>query len=90
MAHINIVRTHSQSHDEILATAESIAKDMSAHFGIRYHWEDERIIFDRPGVKGHIDVLPDEIRIKAQLGLLLAAMKSPIENEVHKQLDKLL
>lgn len=90
MSQINIVRPHSQSHDEILATAEAIAEDMSTQFAIRYHWEDERIIFDRPGVKGHIDVLPDEIRIKARLGLLLVAMKGPIETEVHKQLDKLL
>lgn len=90
MSRINIVRTHNQSHEEILETAQSLANDIGERFGIRHHWEGDRIVFDRPGVSGHIDVLESEIKIAAKLGMMLLAMKGPIEHEVNKQLDKLL
>ena len=62
--------------------------DLAKKFGINYGWEDEVIHFERPGVNGTIQVQDTELRIQANLGLMLMILKRPIELEIVRYLEE--
>jgi putative polyhydroxyalkanoate system protein len=88
MATLSIIKNHHLSHDAAKAAAEKVAQDLRARFDVTYAWEGDRIRFERPGITGALVVTKDQVRLDAQLGFLLSALKSSIEREVHKEFDK--
>ena len=88
MSGIDIHAHHSMDHQQALEAADELAADLSEKFGIDYHWDAEKIHFERPGVHGEISVSDDEIRIQAYLGFLLTMMKGPIEQEIVRYLHE--
>ena len=89
MSTIDISRSHSLDHAHAREAAESLAKDLSEQFDVDYTWEGDTLRFKRSGVKGHMDVLPAELKVHLELGLMLRPFKSRFESEIHSQLDKL-
>jgi len=88
MSTIDIHAYHNLSHDEALTAADDLSRDLAEKFGIDYGWEDEVIHFERPGVHGQILVQETELRIQANLGLLLMMLKGPIEQEIVRYLKE--
>ena len=86
MSYIDMHARHSMSRDEAQAAADDLAADLARKFDIDYGWEGDHIHFERPGVNGHITVREREIRIQAQLGLMLMFLKPQIENEITRYL----
>lgn len=87
MSNIDIHATHRLGHAQALAAAAALSRDLAEKFNIDYHWEDEVIHFQRPGVRGRILVREDELSIQAQLGLMLMLMKDSIEQEITRYLE---
>ena len=85
---IDIHAFHKLSHEEALNAADELSIDLAKKFGIDYGWEDEVIHFERPGVNGQILVQESELRIQANLGLLLMMLKTPIEQEIIRYLEE--
>jgi len=83
---IDIHAYHTLSHEEALNAADELSIDLAEKFGIEYGWEDEVIHFERPGVNGQILVKETELRIQANLGLMLMMLKTPIEQEIRRYL----
>lgn len=88
MSTIDIHAHHTLSHEEALQAADELSSDLAEKFGIDYGWEDEVIHFERPGVSGRILVQDSELRIQADLGLLLMMLKGPIEQEIFRYLKE--
>ena len=88
MAALSITRKHRLSHAAAKAAAEQVAQDLRARFDLAYTWEGDRIQFQRPGLTGALAVGKNEVRLDAELGFLLSALKPAIEREVHKEFDK--
>ena len=88
MSTIDIHAFHTLSHEEALNAADELSIDLAKKFGIDYGWDDEVINFERPGVSGQIQVQENELRIQADLGLLLMMLKSPIEQEIIRYLEE--
>jgi putative polyhydroxyalkanoate system protein len=85
---IDIHAHHTLSHEDALQAADELSADLAKKFGIDYGWEEEVIHFERPGVNGQIVVQDSELRIKAQLGLMLMMLKGPIEQEIFRYLKE--
>jgi len=85
---IDIHAFHNLSHEEALNAADELSIDLAKKFGIDYGWEEEVIHFERPGVNGQILVQETELRIQANLGLLLMMLKTPIEQEIIRYLKE--
>ena len=85
---IDIHAFHTLSHEEALNAADALSIDLAKKFGIDYGWEDEVIHFERPGVNGQILVQESELRIQANLGLMLMLLKTPIEQEIVRYLEE--
>ena len=86
MSYIDMHARHSMSRDEAQTAADELASDLARKFEIKYGWEGDHIHFERPGVNGSITVREKEIRIQAQLGLMLMFLKPQIENEITRYL----
>lgn len=88
MSSIDIHAHHTLSHEDAMAAAEELSRDLSEKFSIDYGWEDEVIHFERPGVHGQILVMETELCIQAQLGFMLMMLKGPIEQEIMRYLEE--
>ena len=88
MSTIDIHAYHNLSHEEALNAADELSQDLAEKFGINYGWDEEVINFERPGVHGQILVADSELRIQANLGLMLMLLKEPIEQEIERYLQE--
>ncbi|WP_165856156.1 polyhydroxyalkanoic acid system family protein [Marinobacter sp. JSM 1782161] len=90
MSSIDINRRHSLDHDHAREAAEKLAQELSQQFDVNYSWEGDTLQFKRSGVKGHLNVTPDELQVHLELGMMLRPFKSRFEQEINGQLDKLI
>jgi putative polyhydroxyalkanoate system protein len=89
MPTIAIVRSHALSHKAAKEAAQRVVDDLRARFALDYAWDGDDVAFERPGVSGRLHVGKDEVALEVKLGLLLGALKSTVEREIHQQLDEL-
>jgi len=87
MSTIRISAIHHLDHADAQQAADDLARDLAEKFGIEYGWDEDVIYFERPGVQGNIAVGEREIRITAQLGLMLIFLKDRIEDEIRAYLQ---
>jgi putative polyhydroxyalkanoate system protein len=88
MPKIDIHRPHHLSTSEARAVVDKVAARMQEKFGMEGHWQDDTLLFSRPGVSGSIAVGNDAVRVKAELGLMLAPLKGMVEQEIRRKLDE--
>jgi putative polyhydroxyalkanoate system protein len=87
MSTIDVCAHHQMDHEAAQQAADDLASDLARKFDIDYGWDEDVIYFERPGVSGSITVGASEIRITAQLGILLMMLKGRIENEIRHYLQ---
>lgn len=88
MPTIDIHAHHNLSHEDALKAADELSCSLAEKFDIDYGWDDEVINFERIGVNGQIFVHDNELRIQANLGIMLMMLKGPIEQEIYRYLEK--
>lgn len=88
MPKIDIRRPHQLSIAEARAVVDQVAARMHEKFGMDGRWQDDTLLFSRPGVSGSIAVGSDAIQVKAELGLMLTPLKSMVEQEIRRKLDE--
>ncbi|MBK8971973.1 MAG: polyhydroxyalkanoic acid system family protein [Hahellaceae bacterium] len=89
MSVIEVSRPHNLDKSHAVKAADDLAKSLSDQFSVHYSWEGEQLHFKRSGVKGQLEVNPNTIHVRIELGLLLRPFKDRIEQEIHKHLDHL-
>ena len=88
MATISISRKHKKSLPEARAAVDRVAKGIAAKFQVSHEWDGNTLHFSRPGVDGHIALGKGTVSVEAQLGFLLMMIKSSVEDEIERYLDK--
>jgi putative polyhydroxyalkanoate system protein len=88
MPSIDIHRPHRLPLSEARAVVEKVAARMHEKFDLEGRWQGDTLHFSRPGVNGQIAVSADAIRVRAELGLLLAPLKGMVEQEIRRKLDE--
>ena len=88
MASIDIQHPHSKSPAQARKAVEGVAKKLAERFDMDYGWDGDTLNFSRSGVDGKIALLADKLRVTANLGFLLSAMKGPIEAEIRRVLSE--
>lgn len=90
MSTIDISHAHSLPADKARSAIEEVARKLEERFDMSSRWEGETLRFSRSGVDGAIELLPSQVRVTAELGFLLSAMKGMVESEIQRVLaDKL-
>lgn len=85
---IDIRRAHKRSVKSAKAAVEHVADDIAQEYGIAHHWDGDKLLFDRTGVKGHIAVAKADVHVRIELGFLMGALKPMIEREIERRLDE--
>ncbi len=88
MASIDIQHPHSKTPAQARKAIEGVAKKLAERFDMEYGWHGDTLTFSRSGVDGKIALLADKLRVTANLGFLLSAMKGPIEAEIRRVLSE--
>ena len=87
MPDIEIRRTHGVTLQDARAAAERIAAELEQRFGLRGEWQGDTFNFKRSGLAGFLKVSGEDLHLSVSLGLLLKAMREPIERAVVNKLD---
>ena len=86
MSSIDIRHSHSLPPAKARKAVEDIAKKLASKFDMDYGWDGDTLNFNRSGVDGHIHLGDKQIRVTAQLGFLLSALKGTVEQEIRRVL----
>ena len=91
---IHIHRHHHLGLEEARKVAFLWAEQAEEQFDMECAYEEgdtlDTVYFSRAGVKGTLQVQHDQFELRAELGFLVGAFKSRIEQEIAEQLDTLL
>ena len=90
MANIHIERNHSLGLEEARTQVEIMAKNLRDDLQITYQWQGDRLVFQRSGASGTIDVGADTVAVDLKLGLALGLLKGKIEDSINRNLDQVL
>ena len=86
MSRIDIRHAHSLPKAKARKAIEDVAKKLAEKFDMDYGWDGDTLNFNRSGVDGHIHLGDKQIRVTAQLGFLLSALKGTVEQEIRRVL----
>ncbi len=90
MSSIDIRHAHSLADDKARDAITEVAQKLHERFDVSTRWEGQMLHFSRSGVDGAIELLPGAVRVKAELGFLLSAMKGMVESEIQRVLTEKL
>ena len=88
MPSIDIRHRHAKSLKDARASVERVAEKIRQKFDVSCAWDGNTLAFERSGVHGQIELAKNEVRVVANLGFLMMALKGPIESEIYKVLEK--
>ncbi len=88
MPSIDIHHDHSKTPKQARKAVEDVARKLAERFDLEYGWDGDTLNFTRSGVDGHIQLLPQKLRVTADLGFFLSALKGPIESEIKRVLGE--
>ncbi len=88
MALIDIQRSHKSTVKATKTAVNRVAKSLGKEYGVDHEWDGDTLHFERSGVKGSIAVGKTDLRVHAELGFLMSAMKPVIEREIRRLLDE--
>jgi putative polyhydroxyalkanoate system protein len=94
MADIHIRRTHEFGLDKARELANQWIEDASKKLSLTCKLEpgeqEDKIHFERSGIKGVMRVNAEAFELEAKLGMMLAAFKPMVEAEIEKNLSHVL
>lgn len=91
---LHLHRTHDLGLEGARALARRWIAEAESDLGLRCRLEPgaagDQVHFERPGVRGTLQVRADSFSLEARLGFLLAGFAPRIEAEIGRHLDALL
>lgn len=94
MSNIHIDRPHQLGLEAARKIAFAWAEKAERKFDMECLYsegkEGDTLTFQRSGVQGTLEVLPERFELRARLGLLMSAFKERIADELNAQFDALL
>jgi len=82
MSTIVVRRKHDLGLAEAKRLAENMAKKLRKDYGGSFTWQGDDLHFQRAGASGSVAVRKGDIQIRVELGFLLSALHSRIEEEI--------
>lgn len=88
MSRIDIRHPHALPPERARQAVQEVADKLAERFQIACRWDADTLQFKGSGVDGLIELMPQQLRVTAQLGFLMSAFKGPIETEIRRVLDE--
>ena len=90
MARIDIRHPHTRSAEEARSIVDAITVKLHDRFGVSGTWEGDAVRLAGPGLTGQVELLPQQVRVTAELGFLLSALRGQVEAEIRRVLGERL
>lgn len=90
MATIRLRRRHHLGARRARELADTIAGDLKREYDMTHQWRDSVLEFQRPGIRGELEVADDSLELRMDLGLAMRPFRERIETAVASRLDNLL
>ena len=90
MASIHVSYPHQRSMIEAREAARNFAAKLETKLSVKGVWQGDVLTLERQGVKGSMVLSEGVVDVELTLGMMFTPMKSQIEAEVNKQLDRYL
>lgn len=90
MATIQITRQHQLDPETVRGKVQQLAHTLVEKLSAEYQWEQDRLVFNRPGANGFVRIGDTEIEVEVKLGMLLRPLKGTIEKTITEYLDQQL
>ena len=87
---IDIQHAHQLPEPAIRQIVQSLADKLTERYEVSSQWDADRLVFQRSGVEGAIQLLPGQVRVTASLGFPLSMMQSMVEDEIRRLLSERL
>ena len=88
MSTIVIRRQHDLGLAKARRLAESVAQQLQQDYGGTFSWSGNDLEFQRTGAAGSVAVSRNDFQVRVELGFLLRALRSRIEQEIVKFCDE--
>jgi putative polyhydroxyalkanoate system protein len=88
MADIELQRDHSLGINDGRAAVQHVADDLQEVLNASYNWDGNTLHFKGSGASGNIEVAESQIRVNIDLNFLLRPMRSQVEAEAERYLDR--
>ncbi len=85
---IRIHRQHDLDRDRVRDEVQQLADELARKLSAAYRWQGDRLVFERSGASGHIDIGDSDIDVEIKLGLLLKPLRGTIESSIEDYLEK--
>jgi putative polyhydroxyalkanoate system protein len=86
MARIDIQHPHTRDAAEARTIVDGIAAQLRERYGISGSWEGDAVRLSGAGLEGQVELLPRQVRVTAELGFLLSALRGQVEAEIRRVL----
>jgi len=90
MARIDIRHPHTRNAEEARSIVDAITAQLHERFGVSGTWEGDAVHLAGPGLTGQVELLPQQVRVTAELGFLLSALRGQVEAEIRRVLGERL
>ena len=85
---IDIEKRYSMPKQEAKKAVDRALAPVVERFDLKQRWDGDRMDFFRRGVKGHLVMTEDQVRIEVKLGFLIRPLKGKIESRLRTALDE--
>lgn len=90
MARIDILHPHTRDAGEARTIVDGIAAQLRERYGVAGGWQGDAVRLSGPGLQGQVELLPQQVRVTAELGFLLSALRGQVEAEIRRVLAERL
>ena len=88
MATIDMTRRHALGPERAREIVSEIGAELVRRYGVQTQWQGNTLLVRRGGIEGRIEVGDDNVRMQAQLGVMIGMLKGTIEQEIQKQFER--
>lgn len=88
MATVKVSQAHSMSVADAKKRLGEVFSAYAAKFGIKQHWDGDKLKLNGSGFEGHANVTGKSIDVEVKLGLATSVFKGQVESNLKSELEK--
>lgn len=91
MSTISLSQNHNKDIEEVRTLVKELARKLDERYQLKSSWQGDDVLeLHRQGIKGHLEIDHNEVRVEIKLGMMMAAFKPLIRDEIERAMRQKL
>ena len=87
--HLTMTRKHAAAASDLRRRLDAMVARLRTRYGATTQWiDDSTLSIGAPGVRGRLEVGPEELLVSLDLSAMLRPLRGRIEKELGRELDR--